>query len=149
MAGDARRKSIDFGYWYVPEGRSAAEQAKFQSVEARPQALEWLFSLACNCHFQLSLDNHLDLGIRDKDKFACSVAQEAKTFILKGLPNRAKSFFMELARSFDTALVPSEIHIETSLLYENRNSLAIRRRFTCSEHGLACQTIGGMRMDDL
>ncbi len=116
LAGDARRKSIDFGYWYVPEGRSATQQAKFQSVEARPQALEWLFSLACDCHFQLSLDNHLDLGIRDKYKFACSVAQEARTFILEGLPNRAKSFFMELTRSFDNALVPSEIHIEASLL---------------------------------
>ena len=116
LAGEARRKSIDFGYWYVPEGSSAAQQAKFNSVQARPQALEWLFSLACNCHFQLSLDNHLDLDIRDKDKFACSVAQEAKTFILKGLPNRAKSFFIQITRSFDTALGPSEIQIETSLL---------------------------------
>jgi len=116
LAGDARRKRIDFGYWYVPEGRSVIQQTRFQSVEARPQALEWLFSLACNCDFQLSLDNHGDLGICDTEKFALSVAQEARTFVLKGLPNRAKSFFMELTRSFDTGLIPSEIDIEASLL---------------------------------
>ena len=116
LAGEARRKRIDFGYWYVPEGRSVMQQAKFQSVEARPQALEFLFSLACNCDFQLSLDNHSDLDISDMHNFALSVAQEARTFVLKGLPNRAKSFFMELTRSFDTALIPSEIRIETSLL---------------------------------
>ena len=116
LAGDARRKRIDFGYWYIPEGRSLMQQAEFQSVEARPQALEWLFSLACNCDFQLSLDNHSDLSICDTDTFALSVLQEARTFVLKGLPTRAKSFFMELTRSFDTALIPSEIHIETSLL---------------------------------
>ena len=90
LAGDARRRRIDFGYWYVPEGRSVTQQAKFQSVEARPQALEWLFSLACNCGFQLSLDNHRDLSACDTGKFAFSVAQEARTFILKGLPPRAK-----------------------------------------------------------
>ncbi|MGP4847550.1 elongation factor P hydroxylase, partial [Marinobacter sp. 1Y8] len=47
VAGDARRQLSDFGYWYAPDGRSAAQQQAFERVEIKPQALECLFTLAC------------------------------------------------------------------------------------------------------
>ena len=48
IAGIERRQRVDFGYWYAPEGRSDDQQRAFESVEVRPQALEWYFSLACS-----------------------------------------------------------------------------------------------------
>src|SRR5690606_16580490 len=57
IAGEARRRLTDFGYWYAPEGRSAAAQRSFEEVESRPQALEWLFSQACAYPFRISVDN--------------------------------------------------------------------------------------------
>ena len=62
IAGERRRKLKDFGYWYCPDGRSGVEQEAFESVEVKPQALEWMFSTACNHSFSISLDN---LAIRD------------------------------------------------------------------------------------
>ena len=47
VAGAARRALTDYGYWYAPDGRSTERQAEFEAVEARPQALEWIFSSAC------------------------------------------------------------------------------------------------------
>ncbi|XID75298.1 elongation factor P hydroxylase [Alkanindiges sp. WGS2144] len=57
IAGTERRKLPDLGYWYAPDGRNAEQQALFEQVEIKPQALEWLFSQACQRRFQVSLDN--------------------------------------------------------------------------------------------
>ena len=38
IAGEERRKQVDFGYWYVPDGRNTKQQALFQQVEVKPQA---------------------------------------------------------------------------------------------------------------
>ena len=46
IAGENRRKLVDFGYWYEPDGRTASQQALFQSVEVKPQAMEWILSIA-------------------------------------------------------------------------------------------------------
>ena len=116
LAGDIRREKIDFGYWYVSEGRSVKQQGDFESVEARPQALEWYFSLAANSRFYLSLDNFNDLAKYNAENFARSIVQHAKTFVVEGLPNRAKLFFFELMKSFGTSIIPSEIKFETNLL---------------------------------
>ena len=40
IAGPLRRQQVDYGYWYVPDGRDAQQQLRFEQVEARPQALE-------------------------------------------------------------------------------------------------------------
>ncbi|MDX1454750.1 MAG: elongation factor P hydroxylase, partial [Gammaproteobacteria bacterium] len=47
IAGPQRRQLVDYGYWYRPDGRNAEEQRAFEDVEARPQALERIFSEAC------------------------------------------------------------------------------------------------------
>ncbi|MEC9340304.1 MAG: elongation factor P hydroxylase, partial [Pseudomonadota bacterium] len=44
LVGPARRRRVDYGYWYLPDNRDAEAQLRFQAVEARPQALEWLFA---------------------------------------------------------------------------------------------------------
>lgn len=46
IAGEARRKLVDFGYWYCPDGRDAQTQGQFEAVEVKPQALEWMFCVA-------------------------------------------------------------------------------------------------------
>src|SRR3990167_9984648 len=46
LAGDARRKQVDYGYWYFPEGRTAEQQMLFENAEVKPQALECIFSQA-------------------------------------------------------------------------------------------------------
>ena len=49
--------ALHFGYWYSPDGRSEIEQEAFEFFEVKPQALEWMFSKACNHSFTISLDN--------------------------------------------------------------------------------------------
>ncbi|WP_122899143.1 elongation factor P hydroxylase [Acinetobacter sp. B51(2017)] len=57
IAGDARRKLPDLGYWYAPDGRSKEQQSLFEQVEIKPQAIEWLFAKAFGRKFRVSLDN--------------------------------------------------------------------------------------------
>lgn len=57
IAGEKRRTLPDLGYWYAPDGRTAEQQALFEQVEIKPQALEWLFASACLRPFRVSLDN--------------------------------------------------------------------------------------------
>jgi len=57
VAGPERRKLEDFGYWYLPDGRSAAQQRAFEKVEVRPQAYEQCFSWASGRRFHISADN--------------------------------------------------------------------------------------------
>src|SRR5690606_24572189 len=47
IAGKQRRSLLDYGYWYEPDGLTAEQQFLFEQVEVKPQALEWLFTLAC------------------------------------------------------------------------------------------------------
>ena len=57
IAGTKRRLLSDLGYWYAPDGRSAEQQALFEQVEVKPQAIEWLFATALGLKFRVSLDN--------------------------------------------------------------------------------------------
>ncbi len=57
IAGAQRRLLADLGYWYAPDGRNAEQQALFEQMEVKPQALEWLFTQACQRKFRVSLDN--------------------------------------------------------------------------------------------
>lgn len=57
IAGTVRRQLPDLGYWYAPDGRSREQQALFEQVEVKPQAVEWLFAQAMRRRFRVSLDN--------------------------------------------------------------------------------------------
>ena len=91
LAGAARRRLDDYGYWYEPDGRDAEQQRAFEQAEAKPQALEWIFSEAFGHPFVLSADN-LDGGAGPSDSFAAAVEREKKTFEHVGLPPRAAAF---------------------------------------------------------
>ena len=111
IAGPQRRLLRDFGYWYAPDGRNAEQQAAFQSVEVRPQALEWCLSRACGYPFRVSLDN-LDGGAAARASeraFRLAVVAEANRMAQRGLPPRARRFFDALALEFDTRLHSAEL----------------------------------------
>jgi len=57
VAGPTRREQADYGYWYIPDGRNVQQQALFEKVEIKPQALEWIFSEVCGVKFRISVDN--------------------------------------------------------------------------------------------
>ncbi len=57
IAGDKRRLLPDLGYWYAPDGRTQEQQALFEQVEIKPQAIEWMFAKAFGRKFRVSLDN--------------------------------------------------------------------------------------------
>jgi elongation factor P hydroxylase len=97
IAGEIRRTLVDYGYWYVPDGRSAKQQVLFQQVEVKPQALEWLLSEAAGYRFQFSIDN-LSGEISDTALFKEAVCQQVLTYRQNGLPPRANSFREALAR---------------------------------------------------
>ena len=90
IAGAERRKVIDYGYWYI-ENRTAEEQLQFESLEIRPQALEWIFSEAAGVRFRVSLDN-FDRMTGDCFEFRASVREEARNLV--PLVNERASFFL-------------------------------------------------------
>ena len=98
VAGDARRELSDFGYWYAPDGRSAAQQQAFERVEIKPQALECLFTLACGRHFQVSQDNLFADFDTSISTFASDVYQQVESYIAKPytLPRDAKTLLTAL-----------------------------------------------------
>lgn len=104
IAGPARRQQLDYGYWYEPDGRDRQRQQQFEAVEARPQALEWLFSRAAGLPFRLSVDN-LDAAAEiDPFPFGLAVWQALQCYLRRGLPPRAATFRDALAMAFGGVL---------------------------------------------
>ncbi len=99
IAGQARRQLEDYGYWYAPDGRSAEQQLLFEAVEIKPQALEWVFSQACNIKFDFSFDN-LNGAPGNIEKFKQDVTMQMHIYQQQGLPRRAKIFHEALLSKF-------------------------------------------------
>lgn len=95
IAGKARRKLIDYGYWYAPDGRTAEEQLLFQQVEVKPQALEWILSDAARHPFQFSIDN-LNGCEADTEAFKTQVRAQVAHYRQQGLWRRAQKLRMAL-----------------------------------------------------
>lgn len=111
IAGENRRKLEDFGYWYAPDGRTSEQQQLFQSVEVKPQAMEWILSMAANFRFRVSLDN---LNGQEQDantmKFKHAVYDQVKLYCEKGLPLRANMLRTALCNFY---------HTDPTLKFEN------------------------------
>ena len=105
IAGPRRRGLEDYGYWYVPEGRNARQQAAFERVEVRPQALEWHFSLAAGLNFRISIDNLVGPGSAAAG-FRRAVAEQARRFCREPLPPRGEQFRLALASALGGIAVP-------------------------------------------
>ncbi len=102
IAGVERRKQVDFGYWYLPDGRNANEQELFQKAEVKPQALECILSRAADFPFYISVDN-LNGGEVDTISFQQAVDEQVKSYCEKGLPKRAETFRQALCTFYHTS----------------------------------------------
>jgi elongation factor P hydroxylase len=118
IAGPRRRELPDFGYWYTPDGRSAARQRAFEAVESRPQALEWFFSQACGVHFRVSADNlgAADYAAAGELSFRQRVLEQARLLQAAGLPPRAGLFFRGLADAFATGARAETLRFDMAAL---------------------------------
>lgn len=101
IAGEKRRTQVDFGYWYAPDGRTSEEQSLFQSVEVKPQAMEWILSMASGFRFQTSIDN-LNGSESDTYAFKVAVHQQVKTYCEQGVSERAETFRLALCHFYKT-----------------------------------------------
>lgn len=95
IAGFERRQLDDYGYWYEPDGRDYRQQELFYKVEAKPQALEWAFSLAAGISFRISLDNlssptNNSSIENEKEIFRDKVYAELRRYFELGFPQRAQ-----------------------------------------------------------
>jgi elongation factor P hydroxylase len=108
IAGTERRRRVDYGYWYRPDGRDAREQAEFERVEARPQAIEWALSIAAGFRFEVSVDN-LSGVAADRHAFRRRVHAQLAGYCRRGFPPRAERFMDELQRFYGTTFtLPAE-----------------------------------------
>ena len=98
IAGKARRRQEDFGYWY-DHHRNVDRQREFENSEAGPQGLEWIFSVAAGLRFRVSCDN-FDEEALNFDRFRRWVRAAAPQWLRVGLSERADFFVRALmARS--------------------------------------------------
>lgn len=106
IASKERRQKIDYGYWYEPQRELSAKQLLFEQVEAKPQALEWIFSTAAGIRFFISADN-LSLNNEASTNFKKTIHTHALGYLEAGLPLRARLFaeqllsFYQLHESFN------------------------------------------------
>ncbi|MGD9661265.1 MAG: elongation factor P hydroxylase [Porticoccaceae bacterium] len=105
IAGEARRRRVDFGYWYNPDGRTLNQQRAFEQVEVKPQALEWLFSVAAGIKFRVSADNLSagDVGATEPSvDFLDALRRQAVAYCNGELPPRPAQFISALAHFYGT-----------------------------------------------
>lgn len=104
IAGEKRRKLIDFGYWYAPDGRTPEQQQQFQSVEVKPQAIEWILSRAAGFRFRVSTDN-LNGQESETEAFKTAVYEQVKSYCEQGLSIRTEILRQALCDFYGTSKV--------------------------------------------
>lgn len=102
IAGKERRKQVDFGYWYEPDGRTVEQQQAFEVVEVKPQAIEWIFSVAAGVKFNISADNLGGEVSPTADLFRENVRTQAVKYLETGLPNNGQEFTQALINYYGT-----------------------------------------------
>lgn len=102
IAGDERRKLVDFGYWYCPDGRDALKQSQFEQLEIKPQALEWLFCTAAGFPFNVSCDNLQGNSEPDREAFLCKVHEQVLCYLTQGISARTVCFIQALHSFYKT-----------------------------------------------
>ena len=108
IAGAERRKLVDFGYWYCPDGRDAQTQSEFEAVEVKPQALEWLFCVAAGFPFNVSCDNLNGDCEPDRVAFQRKVRARVLELLEKGIPERPARFIQALQSFYNTPPLTAE-----------------------------------------
>tara|TARA_R110002153_G_scaffold10418_1_gene41142 strand:- start:18997 stop:19593 length:597 start_codon:yes stop_codon:yes gene_type:complete len=108
IAGKQRRLLEDYGYWYCPDGRDVQQQAEFEKVEVKPQAIEWAFSCASGKSFRVSTDN-LNGAPVDLQGFQEAVKQQVLFYLEHGFPPRATEFIDVLLGFYETKNLDKEM----------------------------------------
>ncbi|MGO3786808.1 MAG: elongation factor P hydroxylase [Pseudoalteromonas prydzensis] len=101
VAGDKRRLLEDYGYWYCPDGRNKAQQAEFEAVEVKPQAIEWALSVAAGFDFNVSVDN-LNGEQTCRFDFQQRVHQQLLQLIKSGFNPRTTALLKALSDFYNT-----------------------------------------------
>ncbi|GGB95671.1 elongation factor P hydroxylase [Marinobacterium zhoushanense] len=107
VAGAQRRTLVDFGYWYKPDGRTAAEQAEFERVEVQPQAYEWILSESAGHRFHFSADN-LSAGLGASNRFMYNVHSRVLELLEQGLPERVEALSSALRTYYQTPVLSAD-----------------------------------------
>ena len=97
IAGKERRTQIDFGYWYEPDGRTVEQQQSFEKVEIKPQALEWMFSVAAGIRFNISADNLSGEASPTEIVFKQNVQKQSLAYLKGSMPPNAQMIIEELS----------------------------------------------------
>ena len=100
LAGNERRKQIDYGYWYNPDGRDKQQQKAFEQVEIKPQAIEWILSVAAGFNFKVSCDNLNGSYLPDRHEFRAKIRKQVEAYISKDMPERVKTFALVLSQFY-------------------------------------------------
>ena len=101
IAGEARRKLEDFGYWYCPDGRDLQKQMEFEKVEIKPQAIEWMLCVAAGFKFNVSVDN-LNGEQTDRFAFQARVHAQVLTYLEQGVNQRTEKLLRALSEFYKT-----------------------------------------------
>ncbi|BFM48335.1 elongation factor P hydroxylase [Marinomonas sp. THO17] len=92
IAGAKRRQLEDYGYWYETDSRNLTQQAEFEQVEVKPQAVECILHWSAGMPFNVSVDN-LAYPDYDASPFRKAVMQQVESYIEnKNLPYRAEIY---------------------------------------------------------
>lgn len=101
VAGLTRHQWVDFGYWYIADGRNEQQQAEFEKVEIVPQAIEWILCVAAGFTFRVSADNLADIVI-DRLAFQHQVYKQVQLYLDKGLSTRTQALVNALQAFYQT-----------------------------------------------
>ncbi|WP_028114666.1 elongation factor P hydroxylase [Ferrimonas kyonanensis] len=107
LAGPTRRLRLDYGYWYHPDGRDAQQQAEFERVEVKPQAIEWALHLAAGRRFNVSVDNLGGIEV-DRRAFQLKVQTQARRYLVQGFPPRAGALIEDVRRHYRTPALSTQ-----------------------------------------
>ena len=101
VAGEERRRLEDYGYWYAPDGRSEEQQAEFEKVEAKPQALECILSRAAAFPFRVSADN-AEAGLMPSEEFCHAIFKQLQNYCEGALNERSQKLIEALSSYYGT-----------------------------------------------
>ncbi|USS94894.1 elongation factor P hydroxylase [Serratia symbiotica] len=108
IAGEERRKLVDFGYCYCLDGHDAQTQSEFEAVEIKPQALEWIFCVAAGFAFNVSCDNLNGDCEPDRIAFQRKVRDRMLRLLEQEIPTRAARFIQALQAFYNTPPLVAE-----------------------------------------
>ncbi|MCM0147590.1 elongation factor P hydroxylase [Photobacterium galatheae] len=112
IAGRERRLLEDYGYWYLPDGRDKGQQAAFELVEIKPQAVEWILAASCGFRFQVSCDNLSGDHEPDRVGFTGKVREQVLAYLNGNLPERVRQLSDVLRQHYGVIPLQAEDFLE-------------------------------------